>query len=424
LPWACPEDSYVPGNYNTYPYNISSWTNYIGFVAKQFKSNASIGAYEIYNEPNIEKYWCVNPELFANLTVEAAMTIKGIDPNATVLGPGLSQDGLNDPRVPDSGHVDPQFLVTWMNDANALARAAGYSNGFGSLFDGVCMHPYGTWQSQVANYQAVEAYLVKQSTRFDGKKFIIDNSETGYNTVDPDTLPSAQAQDIAKSMFASQFMGLNVFIVYEYRDGSSLPANYSTATPVNLNGDDFDGLVYANRTVKPSYYAFATVANLLNNGTLLTPWGTDYTNPVSASPSQGEITQGAFKTQNGSVVLVLWRDGAGIGTTSVLLKFTGTPITSDARVMAFSPDSWAAKSWVSAPVAPSTVQVHGNTLDLSNVPLGQNVTILEIANSSALQSYTITMPASFDAIILAPVLVFGLSVAIVVLSLLQKQRQH
>jgi aspartate 1-decarboxylase len=70
------------------------------------------------------------------------------------------------------------------------------------------------------------------------------------------------------------------------------------------------------------------------------------------------------------------------------------------------------------------VQVHGNTLDLSNVPLGQNVTILEIGNSSALQSYTITLPASFGAIILAPALAFGLAVAIVVLSLLQKRRKR
>jgi len=426
--WACVEDPYTSDWYNghptysTYPMNITNWTNYIGFVAARYKGNASAECYEIYNEPNNEKYWCVNPLLFANLTVEAAMTIKKIDNATIVLGPGLSQTGLNDPRVPDTGHADRQFLVDWVTDADSLARNAGYTNGFGSLFDGVCLHPYGTWGSQVANYQALESYMSQQSTRF-GKTFLIDNSETGYNTADPDAQPSVQAQEIAKAMIASQMLGVNMFIVYEYRDGSVLPPNYTAADRSALNGEDYFGIVDANRVPKPAYYAFGTVANLLNGGALLAPWSVGLTNPSMSSPAQGEIVNSAFRTKNGTVVLVLWREGTGIDSTSVSVHFTGTPASSPAAVMMYDPNSRTNRSWAAKPFDSSNVHIDGSSMTIQDIPVGENVTILEITNQSAIESYTMTLPPAFGIIILAPALMLGLAVGVIVVSLVNVRKR-
>ena len=70
------------------PKDLADWTRFVSTVAKRYKGR--IGAYEIWNEPNIRSYWTGTPEKLAEMTVLARDAIKAADPAAQVVGPSLS----------------------------------------------------------------------------------------------------------------------------------------------------------------------------------------------------------------------------------------------------------------------------------------------------------------------------------------------
>ncbi len=91
--WAASEPA-SPGAYgpgaNTAPARTEDWTNYVAAVVTRYKG--VIDGYEIWNEPNLKKFYTGTPERMAELTRQASEVIRRIDPAATLVCASITGD--------------------------------------------------------------------------------------------------------------------------------------------------------------------------------------------------------------------------------------------------------------------------------------------------------------------------------------------
>ncbi len=76
------------------PQNLQDYADFLAAFATRYKGK--IGAYAIWNEPNLAREWCnrsPNPVEYAKLLKLAYSTIKEIDPDAIIISAGLSPTG-------------------------------------------------------------------------------------------------------------------------------------------------------------------------------------------------------------------------------------------------------------------------------------------------------------------------------------------
>lgn len=76
--------AYAPGN-AAEPVDIENWKKYVQAVVTRYKGD--IHHYEIWNEPNLKKFYSGNMEQMLTLAREAYLIIKEIDPSAVVVSP-------------------------------------------------------------------------------------------------------------------------------------------------------------------------------------------------------------------------------------------------------------------------------------------------------------------------------------------------
>jgi polysaccharide biosynthesis protein PslG len=103
---------------------------YAQFAATAVEHYAAMGvhAYEVWNEPNLERFWAPpDPAAYTQLLRAAYPAIKGADPQATVLTAGTA------PAVTNGTNYSPVDFL-----------AGIYANGGAGSFDAVSHHPY-TW---------------------------------------------------------------------------------------------------------------------------------------------------------------------------------------------------------------------------------------------------------------------------------------
>ena len=75
---------YAPG-YAAEPRDIEDWRVFVRTVATRYKGR--IHAYEIWNEPNIRRFWTGDVDQLVAMTREAHNIIKSIDPSALIVSP-------------------------------------------------------------------------------------------------------------------------------------------------------------------------------------------------------------------------------------------------------------------------------------------------------------------------------------------------
>jgi hypothetical protein len=75
---------YAPG-YAAEPKDLEDWRTFVRTVATRYKGR--IHAYEIWNEPNIRRFWTGDTDQLLALTREAHDIIKSIDPTAIIVSP-------------------------------------------------------------------------------------------------------------------------------------------------------------------------------------------------------------------------------------------------------------------------------------------------------------------------------------------------
>ncbi len=100
------------------PHTPLDYADFVSAIVKRY-SSLGVHAYEVWNEPNLERFWPSGPNAahYARLLEPAYAAIKGADPSATVVLGGLSR-----------------------SDYDYLAKL--YQAGAGTYFDVVAVHPY------------------------------------------------------------------------------------------------------------------------------------------------------------------------------------------------------------------------------------------------------------------------------------------
>ena len=135
---------------------IPAWLQFVNASVTRYQSK--VPYWEIWNEPNLSKFWNGSQLEFFQLLNATAILIRQIAPNVKILAPGISGN-------------DPNWL-------NAEISYFGDTT-FNQLFDVLCFHPYsGSNAEQVApKSQAVDQVALQH--HFAGQIWI---TEVGYST--------------------------------------------------------------------------------------------------------------------------------------------------------------------------------------------------------------------------------------------------
>jgi hypothetical protein len=130
------------------PRSLDDWTTFVRAVATRYRGR--IHVYEIWNEPNVPRYWSGSPEQLVELTRLAHDVIKGIDPAAIIVAPSpVGEAGLvwlsSFLNAGGAHYVDvigfhfyvfpapPEAMVPLINSVKAVMR--GYGIGDKPLWD-------------------------------------------------------------------------------------------------------------------------------------------------------------------------------------------------------------------------------------------------------------------------------------------------
>ena len=116
----CPSGKQCP------PEDVDTFANFSGVVAQRYKG--TVDDWEIWNEPNDQKYWYPAPDAgnYSELLKAAYTKIKEVNPNAIVVSAGLTDMGDE-----EGISISPLTFVETM-----------YERGGKDYFDVLALHPY------------------------------------------------------------------------------------------------------------------------------------------------------------------------------------------------------------------------------------------------------------------------------------------
>ncbi len=121
-------------SYNSPPKNMADFGDFIYALVSRYKTgspNGQIGAYEIWNEPNLSREWgdkAPSAAEYVEMLKVAYMAAKKADPNAMIVTAGLSPTGTVSPEArPDDVFLDEMYKAGAKEYFDVLgAHAAGY----------------------------------------------------------------------------------------------------------------------------------------------------------------------------------------------------------------------------------------------------------------------------------------------------------
>ncbi len=114
------------------PKNYQDFGDFCHVFADRYKGR--IGAYEIWNEPNLSREWGnkpPNPAEYVQLLAACYIGIKAADPEAVVISAGLAPTATDDPEIaiPDDAFVRGMYEAGGADYFDVLGvHAAGYMN--------------------------------------------------------------------------------------------------------------------------------------------------------------------------------------------------------------------------------------------------------------------------------------------------------
>ena len=121
----------TPTGDNGAPRDPADFARFMSVMAKHFAGR--VGAYEIWNEPNLALEWGprVDPNAYVELLKAAAPAIRAADPHAIIVAAALGPTGYNDPTI-------------GIDDVRYLEQLEAYQNGvYRYVADVQGAHPYG-----------------------------------------------------------------------------------------------------------------------------------------------------------------------------------------------------------------------------------------------------------------------------------------
>lgn len=180
-----------------------AFVRYVSKVTSRYKGKGVI--WEIWNEPNIGKFWNPQPNFdeYLNLVKRVSKTIKENDSSGIVVAPALA--GLNDESL------------KWLEEL--------LKKGFLNYIDALSVHPYRsqTPETVIVDYQKLRILLSKYSS----KDITILSGEWGYSTAQgPGTANMneyTQANYLVRMFLINLLSDIPISIWYDWKnDGIDL----------------------------------------------------------------------------------------------------------------------------------------------------------------------------------------------------------
>jgi polysaccharide biosynthesis protein PslG len=111
------------------PDKSTDWTDYLTALATRYKGR--IQAYEIWNEPNLDREWGdkkPDPAAYTSMLTSSYQAIKAADPQALVVSAGMSPTTTNDDHaMPDLDFIRAMYAAGAMGNFDILGvHAAGF----------------------------------------------------------------------------------------------------------------------------------------------------------------------------------------------------------------------------------------------------------------------------------------------------------
>ena len=241
---------------------------YVEQVVSRYRTRV---IYEIWNEPNVI-FWKGSDKQFFALSAAAAIKIREVEPEAVILAGSTF-------RVSKS-------FTRGMFNSGAMEHADGFS-----------VHPYAsTPEATIKQYNKLKKIL-------DEFKFTkpIWVTEAGYFTGPrPFFSTKRYPEYIVKTLSSLSARAGEIRNIIWYE----LMNNYNPEEKSTLNPLKHMGLIYPNKTFKPGAEAFMLSAGYLAG----TEYHPEY--PLREGVSE-KITSLYFLKDDGTSVLVLWKDGPG-----------------------------------------------------------------------------------------------------------------
>jgi len=243
-PWARPD-----GTSAMHP--PSNLADYATFATAAVRRYAPMGvhAYEIWNEPNIDRFWAPRPDpaRYTQLLKLAYAAVKSVDRSALVVSGGLSPYGSY--KQADAKHMNPLRFLEQM-----------YANGARGSFDALGWHPsnyphglsFAAWSAWSQMSQTSPSARSIMKARGDGSKRIWA-TEFSYPTGSAaGNVSEATQARLVRDTYAAldRWSWAGPAFVYSYHDDGADKRN----TEQNF------GVVHFDYSPKPSYRAYQAAA--------------------------------------------------------------------------------------------------------------------------------------------------------------------
>jgi hypothetical protein len=167
---------------------------FAAFAAAAARELRGRAAFEIWNEPNLARFWVGAPDAAAYVALAraAAAAIRREDPSAWILGPALG-----------GGSFDREYLE------------ATFRHGLLDAVDAVSIHPYAAAQPEAARGRYAE--IRELAARYaPGRAVPIVVSEWGYPVADVGE--ARHADYLARALAVNQESGVALTIWYNWQD--------------------------------------------------------------------------------------------------------------------------------------------------------------------------------------------------------------
>ena len=174
------------------PESREAFAKFAAAAAARYRGRNII--WEIWNEPNIDRFWSPNPNPYEylSLVIEAATAIRSEDPQAYIVGGAVSG-------------VDISFLAICIR------------HGMLNYVDAVSVHPYRRERPETVlpDYEKLSALIRKYQPA--GKNVALVSGEWGYTTMQGRS-EEEQARYFPRMMLLNVYAGIDFSIWYDFRD--------------------------------------------------------------------------------------------------------------------------------------------------------------------------------------------------------------
>jgi polysaccharide biosynthesis protein PslG len=226
-------------NLNNTPSNDDQIEAYAKWCAAAVKALSRFDiVYEIYNEPNLKRFWSPKPDAksYQKLLLKAAGRMKEVFPKCKIISGGIAG-------------FDFKYFNEFLN-TEVL-----------SLIDGVAVHPYVSELPELTfqKYNKLNR-LVTNLSPLSKKGIPIINSEAGFSTHTLGKTEDQQATNIIRQFLVSAVSNVPVSICYDWKDDGDDDRENEHRFGLIRNDS-----VITRASLKPSYLACADFLSKLNS---------------------------------------------------------------------------------------------------------------------------------------------------------------